>query len=348
MPTCTRIAAALTLVLPGLARAQVTLHADLPYGDGHVRQRIDLYIPTAPSARPRPVILWIHGGGWIGGDKAGFAGRASALAARGFASASTNYRLSGDAISPAQIHDCKAAIRFLRAIAATYNIDPLRIGVWGSSAGGHLAAHLGTSGDVADAEGTVGPSDEWSSRVQAAADYFGPTDFFRVEGWHEGPGTPESALLGFTLGDVQDHEFDPAWAPLVALAHLTGVTAHVSPDDPPFHIAHGDADTTVWPEHSELLYADLRAAGVESTLRIVPGAGHGLPQSEDTLVFQFFQRHLGPCPADVNRDGQTDFADYLEFLNFYNDGHWRADFNSDRFVDFADYLAFLNRFEQGC
>ncbi|HEX2838445.1 MAG TPA: alpha/beta hydrolase [Phycisphaerales bacterium] len=332
------MAAILPLATAWCASAQTFQRfADIPYGDGDPAQRLDVYVPIPVPQRLRPVILWIHGGGWQSGDKLLNTGRVNAMLARGFIVASTNYRLTGTAPSPAQIHDCKAAVRFLRANAAQYRIDPSRIGVWGSSAGGHLVAHLGTSGGVAGAEGTVGPFDGVSSRVQAVADYFGPTDFFNVDGWHEQPGTPEAALLGFSLGDLHDNVNNPAWAAQVALAHLTGVVEHVTPDDPPFYIAHGTADNTVWPEHSELLFAALQQAGVPSSYRPVPGAGHGLPGAEDVATLDFLVQTLGRCPIDSNGDGVIEVPP-CDCVDVNNDG---------LFPDTADVDAFLAVFSGG-
>ena len=127
---------------------------DIEYG--HVEDKsllLDLYLPTN-AQEPLPLVVWVHGGAWSGGDKAPC--RAAWLVDRGYAVASVNYRLSREAIFPAQVHDCKAAIRWLRANAAEHGIDGEHIGVWGSSAGGHLVALLGTSGDVADLEGESG------------------------------------------------------------------------------------------------------------------------------------------------------------------------------------------------
>src|SRR5262249_44838326 len=146
-------------------------HANLEYvPGGHARQRLDLYVP-AKADTPLPVIVWVHGGAWLGGGKGG-GGPAVPLVGKGYAVASINYRLSQHAVFPAQIEDCKAAIRWLRANAKTYNLNPERIGVWGASAGGHLVALLGTSGDALDREGKGGNADQ-SSRVQAAVGFFG-------------------------------------------------------------------------------------------------------------------------------------------------------------------------------
>src|SRR5437868_4772034 len=150
-------------------------HRDLEYvANGHERNKLDLFVPESADG-PLPLIIWVHGGGWQAGSKDGCPPLRGGHTQRGYAVASINYRLSGHAPFPAQIEDCKAAIRWLRAHAKEYNLDPKRFGVWGSSAGGHLVALLGTSGDVKEFD--VGANLDQSSRVQAVCDYFGPTDF---------------------------------------------------------------------------------------------------------------------------------------------------------------------------
>jgi acetyl esterase/lipase len=258
------------------------IHRDLEYvKGGHERHRLDLYVPEKASS-PVPVIVWIHGGAWRAGSKDG-AGPALRFAGRGYAVASINYRLSQHATFPAQIEDCKAAIRWLRANARTYHLDPDRIGVWGSSAGGHLVALLGTSGDVRELEGKDGPLDR-SSRVQAVVDWFGPTDVTKMGGSHDGPRSPEALLLG---GPVQVN---------IERAARANPITYVSKDDPPFLILHGDADPTVPFNQSELLEQALKKAGVDVTFRPVKGAGHGGPgfSSEENrrLVEEFLDKHL--------------------------------------------------------
>ena len=166
--------------------------------------------------------------------------------------ASINYRLSGHATFPAQIEDCKAAIRWLRANAKQYNLDTKRFGVWGSSAGGHLVALLGTSGDVKEFD--KGANLDQSSRVQAVCDYYGPTDFVvfvatpRYES-HAKADAPEAKLIGGAVLENKDKA-----------AKVNPIT-YVSADDPPFLIVHGDKDGTVPINQSELLFAALKKAG---------------------------------------------------------------------------------------
>src|SRR5208337_3078994 len=150
---------------------------DLQYVEhGHERNRLDLYLPEKAEGR-LPLVVWNHGGGWVGGSKEGCP--AVPLTTRGYAVASLNYRLSQHAVFPAQIQDCKTAVRWLRANAAKYDLDPEHVGVWGASAGGHLVALLGTTGNVKELEGTGGNLDQ-SSRVQCVVNWFGPSDMARM------------------------------------------------------------------------------------------------------------------------------------------------------------------------
>jgi acetyl esterase/lipase len=148
--------------------AGVKAHRDLVYVEGgHERHKLDLYLPEKAEG-PLPLLIWVHGGGWQNGSKDGCPPLRAGYIERGYAVASINYRLSGHAVFPAQIEDCKAAIRWLRAHAKEYNLDAKRFGVWGSSAGGHLVALIGTSGDVKEFD--VGDHLDQSSRVQAVCD----------------------------------------------------------------------------------------------------------------------------------------------------------------------------------
>ena len=254
---------------------------DLAYvKGGHERQKLDLYLPEKADG-PRPVVVWIHGGAWKQGSKDNCPARFQAT--RGYAVASVNYRLSQHATFPAQIEDCKAAIRWLRAKAKTYNLDPSRFAVMGASAGGHLAALVGTSGGVKELEGKGGNFDR-SSRVQAVVDLFGPTDFLRMGGSHDNARSPESLLIG---GPIQDNK--------EKVARANPIT-HVTRDAPPFLILHGDKDPVVPFNQSELLVAALKKAGVEATLRKIEGAGHGGPAFQSPgnrkAVDEFLDKHL--------------------------------------------------------
>lgn len=270
--------------------------SDLAYGE-HQRQKLDLYLPEGAGGA-RPVVVWIHGGRWNGGDKYR-AYPAQMLTDAGFAVASIDYRFSSDAPFPAQINDCKGAIRWLRAHASEYGLDADRIGVWGRSAGGHLAALVGTSGDVAELEGDVGGNLDRSSRVQAAVDYSGPTDAFTFAEYADDCASGEPPLLGRCLGEIVAHVDDPDWAQWVTAARLASPVYSVTSDDPPFLIAHGTADTRVPPSQSQELYDRLVAAGVQATLDLAPGAEHGqLPAAEDAKAVDFFWAILGEDTGD--------------------------------------------------
>ena len=273
-------------VAPALPPGARTLRDVAYVPNGHERQKLDLYVP-AGATNPLPLIIWIHGGAWKGGSKE----RCPALRylERGHAVASINYRLSQHAIFPAQIEDCKAAVRWLRAHAQEHHLDPQRFAAWGSSAGGHLVALLGTSGDVKEFD--KGENLGFSSRVQAVVDWFGATDFTQMSRFsppnapidHDAADSPESQLIG---GAVQQNKDKAAKA-----SPLT----YVSKDDPPFLIMHGNRDNLVPYQQSELLRDALQKAGVEVTLKIVEGAGHGFGGPEiDRQVVEFLERQLKP------------------------------------------------------
>jgi acetyl esterase/lipase len=261
---------------------------------------LDLRIPTAAPG-PTPVVVWVHGGGWSGGSRA-MPARASALCERGYAVASIDYRLTGTAPWPAQGQDCKGALRWLRANAATYDLDPDRFGVWGSSAGGHLVAWLGAAGGVGtttfgnttmELEGTTGGNLEQSSRVQAVVDWYGPTDLqlkkmYPTSIEFEAANSPEGRLVG---GPVAENPERVA---------MVNPISFLSPDDPPFLLMHGTVDSTVPFHQSEILYRALVNRGLSATFTPILDAGHGGGNFESpaTLgeVYDFLDRHLLDLP----------------------------------------------------
>jgi len=263
---------------------------DLAYVEnGHARQKLDLYLPDAPDTNAsRPLIIWIHGGGWKAGDKRQCP--AARLVTQGYAVASLDYRLSQDAVFPAQLEDCKAAVRWLRAHAAEYHLDPDRFAAWGSSAGGHLVALLGVTGKTREFD--IGDNLKVSSSVQCVVDYFGPADLLTMGSMsgpqsriaHDDADSPEADLLG---GPIQKNP---------KLALRASPTNYVQAGAPPFLIVHGDADQTVPMGQSELLDKKLRAAGDSSTLHIVKGGGHGQGFGPDVfrLTEDFLKNHLKP------------------------------------------------------
>ncbi|HWE01166.1 MAG TPA: alpha/beta hydrolase [Tepidisphaeraceae bacterium] len=280
---------------PTTSSAGMRLLPNLEYADVDGKSLLlDLYLPD-PTDKPAPVILYVHGGAWSGGDK--HDRTAVALVAHGYAVASIDYRLSQEAIFPAQIEDCKTAVRWLRAHARFYGLDGAHIGAWGSSAGGHLVALLGTTGGVADLEGPAGNLDQ-SSRVQAVCDWFGPTDFLKfaeqakeagIAGQPDSPKSPMSRLIG---GPIQENKDKTEKANPIA---------YVNKDCPPFLIMHGANDPLVPVAQSEILRDALEKAGVEVKLEVIPGAGHGLGgRAVLASVEAFFDKHLkaaNPAPA---------------------------------------------------
>ena len=338
------------LTTHALAQATPTL-SDVSYGDGHPAQMLDIYIPPGLApAQTRPCVVWIHGGGWQNGDKFP-APKVPALLGLGFVVVSINYRLSDVAPHPAQIHDCKGAIRHLRTNAAAYHINPSRIGVWGSSAGGHLTALIGTSGDKSDLEGTVGGNASGAGPVQAIVDYFGPADILSTTfATPLACDSPESRMLGVCLGDVIANQDDPAFADELAIVLEASPTTHVSANDPPFYIAHGTADPVVETAQSITMYSVLAAAGVESQLRLVLGGGHGFSLIEDVAARKFLAAKLGRpvCTADWNANGLVSNQDIFDFLAAYFAGVPSADVNSSGTITTQDIFEMLADFFGGC
>jgi acetyl esterase/lipase len=268
----------------------VKVEKDVPYaGTKNPRQTLDLLLPKTPKAdKPLPVVVNIHGGAWMSGDKSnGTPMLASMVASGDYAAVSIGYRLSGEATWPAQIHDCKAAIRWIRANAAKYHLDPERIGVMGGSAGGHLVAMLGTSGGDEALEGDLGPYKGVSSKVRCVVDQFGPAELSTMGDApssldHNSPNSPESKLLGSPI--LQSKDAAKAASPIT----------YVSKDDPPFLIIHGDKDMTVPFNQSEKLTKSLKGSGVDVLFIKVEGGGHGGFRNPEVFkrVRQFLDKNL--------------------------------------------------------
>lgn len=242
---------------------------------GGPQHLLDLYRPAGATG-PLPTVVWIHGGAWRSGSREQV-DQARRLVCRGYAVASIDYRLTPDAIFPAQIHDVKAAIRYLRANAATLGLDGERFAAFGSSAGGHLAALAGTSAGVPALEDLSLGNAGTSSAVQAAVAWYAPTDFSRMDAQILAQGCPaadafhgegdsaESVLVGCPVGN-------PGCAAAVARADPT---TYVGAGTPPIYLLHGGADCTVPPAQSALLEQAMDAAGRCAVRRVVTGAGHG-------------------------------------------------------------------------
>jgi acetyl esterase/lipase len=291
--------------LPDGVRAEKDIQY-VPGGDES--QRLDLYLPEPRPDHPLPVVINIHGGGWRGGSKAGHP-LLGLVARGGFAAASVEYRFSQKAIFPAQIQDCQAAIRWLRANSKKYNFDPDRFGVIGGSAGGHLCALVGTSGGK-KAFPPIGGNEEQSDRVQAVCDIYGPADFNTVMQQAEDdknvknifkfntPADPYSCLIGVALGS--DKQKGDAVSPV----------HYVSKDNPPFLILHGTFDKLVPYAQSLELVAALKAQGVEVLLQTLPGSGHGGPMfgkpPVKALMQNFFDKHLRGVDVKVELIPEAD------------------------------------------
>ena len=259
-------------------------------GTGNPRQALDLYLPKkAESAEGKPPLLvFIHGGGWRAGAKESGWNRIRPFVESGrYAAASVGYRLTDEAIWPAQIHDCKAAIRWLRAHAEKYGYDADRIAVWGTSAGGHLVAMLGVSGGVEELEGGIGDHLEVSSEVTCVVNFFGPSELLTMNDHpsridHLAPDSPESRLVGAPLPTVPEKA-----------ANASPIT-WVSKEDAPSLIVHGTKDELVPYPQSVELEKQLEEVGVNTILLTVDGGGHGggFGPAVSQAVETFLSHHL--------------------------------------------------------
>jgi acetyl esterase/lipase len=264
----------------------VEVHQDIEYAkhDG-ISLKLDLYLPQQIKGDV-PVIVFVHGGGWKNGGKAS-GKRGAWLVPHGFAIASISYRLTNLGQWPDQINDCYAAVRWVRKNAKRYGLNGERVGCWGTSAGGHLAALMGTR--------TFTDRERVSSRVQATADWFGPSELLTMPPNNVGNGrTAEDVaksngaiLLGATVKDVPKFAKDAS-----ALDNVSG-------DDSPFLIMHGTADPGVPISQSEKLHAALTAVGVPCTFVKLKGAKHGGPEfitpASNKIFLDFFTEHLKPA-----------------------------------------------------
>ncbi len=259
---------------------------DIQYAevDGQ-RLLLDLYLP-ADVVNP-PVVVWVHGGAWRRGSKSNMP--LADLVKHGFAVASVDYRLSPVAKFPAQIHDCKAAIRYLRGNSAKYGINAERIGVAGSSAGGHLAALIGVTNHHKGLEGELGDHRDQSSSVQATVDYFGPTNFMTILQQSTPHGlSVRVPALELLLGDAPEKE--------PKLSRLASPVFHVGPDDPPLLLIHGDQDPQVPINQSHELHSKYKNHRLSVHFEVVHGGAHGGDAFFDSrrteLVRDFFRQHL--------------------------------------------------------
>ena len=302
------LAALVLTAAPASAQFATPTHPNLVFatvpvtGGGTLDLRLDLYLPDGASG-PLPTVVWIHGGGWQMGSK--FPTRAAPLVNDGYAVASIEYRLTDEAIWPAQIHDCKAAIRWLRANAPTYGLDPDRFGVAGSSAGGHLAAFVGTSAD----EGTI----TIATRSSISKARSGRTSINRLECR---PSRTTSGRRTFCacrslprtstpMPQAHRHRswsMEESWAfrKIQSERFPPDPTLLLSRDDPPFRIVQGTADLTVPYDQSEHLWRTATEVhGLDWELVPVPDGGHGGPAFGIDFVRDFFDVELAPRAVRV-------------------------------------------------
>jgi acetyl esterase/lipase len=253
------------------AIADIVLDAGIVFAQvGGRPLRLNVVRPREDAAMLRPAVIWVHGGGWREGRHTDGLEWwcCPALAAAGFVAVSVEYRLTEEAQFPAQIHDVKAAIRWVRANAVRFGADPDRIGLWGHSAGGHLVALAGLTADKPELEGDLGPAGV-SSRVQAVVPASPPTDFSHQEFVLDPEASPFVVdLFGGTGPDQQE------------LMRLASPVNHAAPDAPPFLVIHGAADELVPVEQGDRLVRALEVAGAPVTYERLEGADHGLAVGE--------------------------------------------------------------------
>ena len=283
------------LLTDGIARcAEVVVDENITYGKASDTElKLDLARPEGDG--PFPAIVFIHGGGWYQGNRQGYRGQIQEAAKRGYVAATISYRLmqfdetkkettTATPIFPAQIHDAKAAIRWVRANAEKYNVDPNRIGVTGGSAGGHLSLLVGLTDRAANLEGESG-SPEQSSRVQAVVNVFGPTDMRFCY---------DKSSVAWIFRLVMGGTPDEAGERYKAASPIT----YVSKDDPPVLTLHGDQDALVPVEQAKVLDEKMETVGASHTLMVFEGQGHGFrgehQQKAINATWAFFDQHLKP------------------------------------------------------
>ncbi|MEQ1843064.1 MAG: alpha/beta hydrolase [Verrucomicrobiales bacterium] len=289
--------------------AGIRMERDLAYiPDGDEAQRLDLYLPEQTPEKPLPLIVHIHGGGWQGGSK--FPCPFIEMVLKGYIVASVEYRFSQKAKFPAQIQDCQAAIRWLRANHEKYAIDPGKVGVVGGSAGGHLSALVGTSGG-AKIFPIVGGHEDQSDRVQAVCDIYGPADFTTVVAQAAADTNvknvfqfnlqkdPYSSLIGVPLEDQ-------------AKSQAVSPVTYISEDDPPVLILHGTHDALVPYAQSVQFAGALKAKGVPVWLQTLPGSGHGGPAfgkpALRQLMQSFFEKYLKGANVEIQLVPEAELA----------------------------------------
>ena len=263
------------------------VYATITSDNGEERELLfDAAFPKQGGDQPLPAIIYIHGGGWSGGAREAGLPFTIAFANGGYFACTISYRLSGEAKYPAAVHDCKAAVRFLRANAAELGIDPDRIGVWGHSAGGHLSAMLGLTGDDAALEGEVGTTGV-SSKVNCFVSVCGPAQL---------AGFDYNNIVANFLGGATEEERAP-------IAKQASPVTHVDANDPPSLLVHGTADDLVNIRQARLLHEKLTGAGADCELHEIEGEGHAVrDKAAYERVAMFFDEHLGGYATRVMKN----------------------------------------------
>lgn len=271
-----------------LRREPIEFQLDVPYADSkNPRHRLDIYLPKERRFEVLPVVAFFHGGGWMNGDKADCPRRVLPLVRTGhYIAVCVGYRLSGEMEWPAQLHDSKAAVRWIRANASRFSFDPDRIGVWGRDAGAHLALMLGVTTNEPAVEGAVGTNQTVSSAVNGVVNFFGVSDLLALRAQsrdvdHSQSSVAEARLIG---GPVSEYPDD---------ARAASPVTYASSTDPPVLTVHGDLDRVVPYDQAIRIDRALRRAGVPSYFVTVKGGGHGdFSTSADDRVRAFFDRYL--------------------------------------------------------
>ena len=268
---------------------RINIKTDIPYADTeNPRQSLNLILPKDRKKKILPALIYIHGGGWKNGNKNQGNVRLIPYVESGeYVGISIGYRLSGEAQWPAQIHDCKAAIRWVRGNAKNYGINPEKIGVFGTSAGGHLVAMLGTSENVKELEGDLGNYKKMKSTVHCVVNFFGPSALLEMSKYpsridHDAANSPESELIGGALQENKKKAMDAS--PI----------NYVTKDDCPFIHVHGTDDQLVPYNQSVILHKKLLENGCDSRLITVKGGGHGGFRNDtiQKITEKFFAKQL--------------------------------------------------------
>lgn len=266
---------------------------NVAYADESRAQQMDIFLPEGEA--PFPAVVLIHGGGFSSGDKKAEYSKAKLLVEHGFAAVCVNYRLSKEAVFPAAVHDCKAALRFLKANANQYKINTDKIGAWGASAGGNLAAMMGVSSGNTFADGTIGAYPNVNTKVQACVDWFGPINFSTMVAQAKELGMRKTFNVNIESRYLGVDANDPVNITIVAKANPT---TYLDKNDPPFLVQVGDQDPLIPYLQSQTFAADLeKVLGKDKvTFNILKGAGHGgkLFESEENLgqIIAFLNEHL--------------------------------------------------------